>query len=93
MIFPSLGVRPLLNLPKALDDIILTVGDEELVSESLEEIVESQRRVDIRIVVAIPSFRVFVKENGSDTGLLFGGDLSKIDVFLHTVGPVGDIAE
>jgi len=41
----------------------------------------------------IPRFFVIVKENGSDTRLIFGGDLSKIDVFLHTVGPVGGIAE
>ena len=48
-------VRPLLDFSKALDDIICTMGDEELVPEGLEEIVES-RRVDVRIVVAIPSF-------------------------------------
>ena len=83
------GVSPLVNVPNALDDIIHTVGDKELVFEGLEEIVESRRRVDVRIVVAVPRFHVFVKKSGGDTGLLVDGKFGKVNVFNPEVSGLG----
>jgi hypothetical protein len=85
-------VISLVDVAKALDDIIITVGNKELVPEGLEKFIES-RRVDICIVVPIPSFSIVFEEEGSDMGVLRGGKVGKIDVLLYAKGPIVDIAK
>ena len=86
------GVRPLVDFSEAFDDIVRAVGDKELGPKGLKKIVES-RVVGIGVVVAVPGFCVFVKENGGDTGLFFCRDLREVHVFLYAKSPVGNIAE
>jgi hypothetical protein len=86
-------IIPLLNETKAIGDIISAVGDEKMVSEGSEKVVESRRGVDIRIIVTEPSFRVFVKKSAGDASLLVLRKSGKVNVFLHTIGPIRDVAK
>ena len=83
----------MLDKAKAFDDIIGAVGDKELGLEGFKEDINSWGRIDVRIVIAVPSFYVFVEENSGHAGLFFSRDLSKIKIFFYTIGTDGDIAK